>query len=97
MTGNDAPIQTATNFQSISIVPEPYLSPYFPAIQNLNPKQTMNEIVIDITKFSEEVQDFLKDRAVREGRPLKMLLAELIESTTQTILRAAGAEKGATV
>lgn len=53
----------------------------------------MNEIVIDITKFSPEVQNALKDRAVREGKPMKQLLADLIAATTQTIIRAAGEEK----
>lgn len=50
----------------------------------------MNEIIIDISKFSPEVQDALKDRAVREGKPIKQLMAELIDSTTQTIISAAG-------
>jgi hypothetical protein len=55
----------------------------------------MNEIVIDLTTFSPEVQNALKDRAVREGKPMKQLLSELIADTTETILRAAGQEKTA--
>lgn len=54
----------------------------------------MNEIVIDISNFSPEVQDALKNRAVREGKPMKQLLADLIATTTQTILSAAGEAKG---
>ena len=53
----------------------------------------MNEIVIDLEKFSPEVQNALKDRAVREGKPMKQLLAELIADTTQTIISAAGEER----
>jgi hypothetical protein len=54
----------------------------------------MNEIVIDISNFSPEVQDALKARAVREGKPMKQLLADLIATTTQTILSAAGETRG---
>jgi phenylpyruvate tautomerase PptA (4-oxalocrotonate tautomerase family) len=50
----------------------------------------MNEIVIDISNFSPEVQNALKDRAVREGKPMKQLLADLIATTTQAVLTAAG-------
>ncbi len=54
----------------------------------------MNEIVIDITKFSPDVQDALKDRAVSEGKPMKQLLAEMIAATTETIIQAAGEGEG---
>ena len=50
----------------------------------------MNEIVLDLTKLSPETQDSLKTRAIREGKPMKLLLAELIEAKTETILKAAG-------
>lgn len=49
----------------------------------------MNEIVIDISKFTPEVQNALRDRAVREGKPMKQLLADLIATSTQSILSAA--------
>lgn len=50
----------------------------------------MNEIVIDISKFSPEVQNALRDQAIREKKPMKQLLAEIIQSTSETILAAAG-------
>ena len=53
----------------------------------------MNEIVIDLDKFSPKVRDALKDRAVREGKPMKALLLEMIETTTQTINTAAGEQQ----
>jgi len=51
----------------------------------------MNEIVIDLDRFTPEQQEALKDRAVREGKPMKHLLAEIIATTTQTILLTASA------
>jgi len=50
----------------------------------------MNEIVLDLTKLTPETQDALKTRAIREGKPMKLLLAELIEAKTETILKASG-------
>jgi plasmid stability protein len=47
----------------------------------------MNEIVIDLSNFPQETQDALKIRAVREGKPMKRLLAELIQSSSEKILR----------
>lgn len=49
----------------------------------------MNEIVINLANFSPEIQETLKDRAVREGKPMKQLLADLIATSTQSILSAA--------
>ena len=46
----------------------------------------MNEIVIDLNYFTPDIQEALRDRAVREGKPMKQLLSELIATTTQTIL-----------
>ena len=48
----------------------------------------MNEIVLDLTKFSPEIQDALKSRAIREGKPMKSLLMEIIENKTDAILAA---------
>lgn len=53
----------------------------------------MNEIVIDIDKLPKAVREELKERAIREQKPLKVLLAEIIEETTETILTAAGQPK----
>jgi len=50
----------------------------------------MNEIVLDLSKFTPETQDALKTRAIREGKPMKQLLYELIEVKTEEILKAAG-------
>lgn len=50
----------------------------------------MNEIVIDLAQFPEAIQEALKNRAVREGKPLKILLSELIAANAETILRTAG-------
>lgn len=49
----------------------------------------MNEIVIDLDKFPQAVRDELKARAIRERKPLKNLLAEMIAETTETILAVA--------
>ena len=54
----------------------------------------MNEIVIDLEDFSEPVQEELKDQAVRQGKPMKQLMAGMIEKTTLTILEAAGIQPG---
>lgn len=53
----------------------------------------MNEIVVDISKFKPEVQEELRKQAVRTRTPMKLLLANLIEKTTETILKAAGDEE----
>lgn len=52
----------------------------------------MNEIVIDLSKFSEEVQEALKERAVREAKPMKLLMAEIIAANAQAILTASAGE-----
>lgn len=49
----------------------------------------MNEIVIDISKFPEPLQEALREKAIREKKPMKKVLAEIIESTSQTILATA--------
>lgn len=54
----------------------------------------MNEIVIDISKFRPEVVEALRDQAVRERKPMKQLLAEIIERTSETIIAAAGEPLG---
>ena len=50
----------------------------------------MNDIVIDFDKFSAPVQDALRDQAIREKKPMKQLLAEIIQSTSETIISTAG-------
>lgn len=55
-----------------------------------NFKFYMNEIVLDLTKFNPEIQDALKSRAIREGKPMKALLVEIIENKTDAILAAVG-------
>ena len=49
----------------------------------------MNEIVIDIDKFSDPVREELKARAVRERKPLKHLMAEMVAEATETIIAVA--------
>jgi len=50
----------------------------------------MNEIVIDISKFPEPLQEALRERAIRERKPLKQVLSEIIADTSSAILKTAG-------
>ena len=50
----------------------------------------MNEISIDITKFPADVQDGLKNKALREGKTLSQVMVEMVKKTTETILGASG-------
>ena len=50
----------------------------------------MNEIAIDITKFPADVQDGLKNKALREGKTLSQVMVEMVKKTTETILGASG-------
>lgn len=56
----------------------------------LNCPLDMNDIVIDFDKFPDAVKDALRDQAIREKKPMKVLLAEIIQSTSETIISAAG-------
>ena len=53
----------------------------------------MNEIVIDLDSLPDETQQALKSRAVREGKPMKQLLAELINNASDAILNSSSEKK----
>jgi len=55
----------------------------------------MNEIVIDLDQFPPAVQEALRDRAIREKKPMKAILAEIIRETSAAIVAAAGGKEAA--
>lgn len=58
--------------------------------RNVESDLDMNDIVIDFDQFSDPVKEALRDQAVREKKPMKALLAEIIQSTSETIISASG-------
>ena len=52
----------------------------------------MNQIVIDLNQFPKPVQEALKDQAIKEKKPLKQVLAEIIKETSETIVATSGEE-----
>ena len=49
----------------------------------------MNEIVIDLSQFPAALQEALRNQAIREMKPMKQLLAEIIRNTSATIVSVA--------
>lgn len=50
----------------------------------------MNANELDLRDFPADVQDLLKDRAIRELRPIGEIIAEYVLDAARTIVAAAG-------
>ncbi len=50
----------------------------------------MNATELDLRDFPADVQDLLKDRAIREKRPIGEVIAEYVLETAKAIVAAAG-------
>lgn len=50
----------------------------------------MNATELDLRDFPADVQDLLKDRAIREMRPIGEVIADYVLEVAKTIVAAAG-------
>lgn len=50
----------------------------------------MNATELDLRDFPADVQDLLKDRAIRERRPIGEVIADYVLEVAKTIVAAAG-------